>query len=128
MCELDKQNPDCILLTEPLPNVTPEQWIAVNHDCKTEFDLATAFAGASNEAGWLDDEIYDEDCTAETIERYYKWRHLADELRKRVLQIFERENPQAEIKPHFMRFLTPVMQRNGFANGSGWWIPIKADK
>ena len=124
----NKQNDYYIIITEPLPSVTPEQWIKTNYDCETEYNLANAFAGASNETVWLADELYSDECTDETKERYYKWYHLANELREMILQIFEKENPKVRIKPPLINYLVPIMQRNGYADGNGWWIRLKEDK
>ena len=128
MEESNEKNNYFILMGEPLPHMTPGQWVKIHHDCETEHDLANAFAGASNEADWLADETYDEDCSAETIERYRKWYKLTHELEKKIRILFEQENPKGKRKVPFRKFVVSMMQRNGYVDGNGWWIPVKERK
>lgn len=122
------ENTYVVMGMEPLQDIAPEQWIVLNHNCKTERDLANAFAGAWNKMWWLDDELYDENSTPEEEEQFRKWESLESELEERVLQIFIREHPHVKTEGEArIKFLTPIMRRNGYKDGHGWWIPIQGE-
>lgn len=125
MCE-QKDKSFWVLMSEPLPNITPEQWLVQHANCDTERDLANAFAGAWNEARWLEDETYDKNCLKETEERYNLWSKLVDKLEERILQIYKRDYPDTDItnKPSLF-FIVPIMVRNGYEMRNGWWAFIQ---
>lgn len=111
-----------IMRSEPLPNITTEEWMAINNYCETESDLANAYAGASNMFWWLEDEMYDEDVTQEEIESYKDWKRLLTELDEKIISVLRKENLNIDFSNIGLKELTPFMSRNGFFDGNGWWI------
>ncbi|MDE6586695.1 MAG: hypothetical protein K2K80_08460 [Clostridia bacterium] len=122
----DKENmtgEECIMTGEPLPNVTTEDWMAINHYCETEYDLANAYAGASNMVGWLDDELYDDDVTQEEIKRYEEWKWLYTQLEEKIMSVLKKENTNTDFTGiGLQKLFTLFMSRNGFFDENGWWI------
>ena len=112
-------------MNKPLPSITPKRWLEQHNNAETEKDLVDTYAGADNEAWWLDDKTYDDNCP-EAIKKLCKeWFALLDELHTKLLQIAKREISKENFqeKP-YIKWLEPIMLRNGYKNANGWWIPI----
>jgi len=117
------------LTSEPISDVTPEQIRGALVNDNSERALAKALAIANNEAGWLGselDELSDEDYLIQRP-RYDDWVTLEKELYSKILGILKSENEQGlanHILGEFGMYFEalPFMERNGFEDGSGWWI------
>lgn len=115
--------------SDPFPEMTPDElraWYAANH---TEYGLAAAYAAASNKAWWVEDDIYDfEEGTPEcdhAVAVCHAWFAVMDEFKEEIHDILrsegiaipEREQIAVEI---------PLMERNGYMDGCGWWVKKKS--
>ena len=124
----DKLEQITVMFGEPLPDVTPQQWLELHNNAETENELADTYAGASNEAWWLEDDTYDEDCPESTKILCREWFDLVSKLEQKLLQIAKRENGQGEFQetPRII-WITPIMLRNGYRDANGWWLPISEE-
>ena len=90
--------------------------------------LAAAMAAVSNQTGYIHHDINDPDINdtiREVIEEQFDtWWGLERELVTRISNILICENPEKGIPEntgyHFI--IQPFMERNGYRDGSGWWI------
>ncbi len=120
-----------VLSREPLPDCTPDTIrIWLKEHCG-ECNLAKAFAVAHNQTGWLMHDL-DENDDAITRKKYESWWELESELCQRIIDILIIEDPEGTVQrksgdkgTHHV--ITPFMIRNGFSDGSGWWIGDYAD-
>lgn len=120
------KNNEYIIMSEPLPNISTKEWIAINHYCETESDLANTYAGASNMFFWLEDELYDDDVTQGEIKSCEEWKMLYEQMQEKILSVLKKENPKTNFDGiGLQKLITPFMLRNGFFDGSGWWIRKK---
>ena len=102
------------------------QWFSEND---TELDLATALAQANMKAGWLMHDLNDPDIqvTQEMEIAFKEWWAFYLELVDKVKAILKGENDSGksshnvlEKRLHYL--ITPFMERNGYRDGSDWWI------
>lgn len=119
-----------IMTSEPIKNLTPDDirnWLAQHN---SEKSLANAFAQVHNQTAWLAHDLDDEEnpCPREI---YGEWRALECELCERIINILDKENEACDtrhithgIGTHLI--IQPFMQRNGYRDGSGWWIYNKS--
>ena len=119
-----------VMGSEPIPGWEPEdiqKWYAEHH---SEVGLAHAFAAASNKFWWLEGNIYDlEEGTSEHQEACRitdSWGDLMNTLQDEIFVILKRECVIIPEKGQ-IAVLIPFMDRNGYYNGNGWWLP-KEDK
>lgn len=124
----DKLNDIVIMATEPVSNMTPTDVRNYFAERKTEKDLADAFAIVSNEFWWVEDNVYDyEEGTQEYRDALAitdEWGALMDEYEEKIFEILRSEGvgiPDTERR----KVLEPFMRRNGYKDGSGWWIKIR---
>ena len=114
-----------IIGQEPNPNLTIEKANQLFTEIKTEKDIADLFALVENKAWWIEDEKYDFDEGTEeykkAVEKTDIWFALADKLKDMIFSILKSEGVQIPSKGQIV-VLEPFMKRNGFINGSGWWI------
>lgn len=90
--------------------------------------LAASMAAVSNQTGYIHHDINDpdiDDTIREVIEEQFDtWWELERELVTRISNILICENPEIGIPEntgyHFI--IQPFMERNGYRDGSGWWI------
>ncbi len=94
-------------------------------DKTTEKDSADAFAISSNQFWWLEDDVYD--YRKGTLEHQKScdisdsWRTIMNEYEHRIFNILKNEG--IEIHKHgTISALSVFMNRNGYVDGSGWWI------
>ena len=125
------QEPILIMGFEPDPERTPEdvrQWYSQD---RSEANLAKAFAAASNKFWWVEDNIYDyQDGTPEHQEACRitdAWGAVMDELEHEIFAILRREGVEIP-KTGRIRVLVPFMERNGYCDRGGWWVPKKPGK
>lgn len=117
------------LTVEPAQGITPEEIVASLAVDNSEQNLARAMAIANNKAGWLGGEL--DETTGERYialrARFNTWSTLERELYGRIRSILQAEN-DAGIASHvlgeFGSYIEslPFMERNGYMDGSGWWI------
>lgn len=117
-----------VMGSEPIPGWEPEEireWYAEHH---TESGLAQAFAAASNKFWWVEDNEYDyEEGTPEHQEACRitdSWGNLMDNLKDEIFVILRNEGVTIPEKGQ-IAVLVPFMERNGYYDGNGWWLPIK---
>ena len=94
----------------------------------TESVLAQAFAAASNKFWWVEDNEYDyEEGTPEHQEACRitdSWANLMDNLKDEIFVILRNEGVTIPEKGQ-IAVLVSFMERNGYYDGNGWWLPIK---
>ena len=112
---------------EPMPELSPEDvraWLALHQD---ENGLAKAFATVSNEFWWVEDNEYDYEKGTPEYEEAVRitdaWGALMDELKNEIFAILKMEHITIP-KTGQIDVLKPFMERNGYYDGNGWWIPI----
>ena len=110
---------------EPSPDLTIENANQLFDEIETEKDIADLFAIVENKAWWIEDEQYDYDVDTEEYkvvrEKTRMWFSLADKLKEKIFDLLKSENVEIPDKGQIV-VLEPFMKRNGFINGSGWWI------
>ena len=114
-----------VMKKAPLPYITPKEWLEQHNNAETEKDLADTYAGANNEAWWLDDKTYDDDCPDAVKTLCKEWFDLLRQHEQKLLVIAKRETDDANFTeiPQ-IKWLEPIMLRNGYKNVNGWWFPI----
>lgn len=106
-------------------DITPAKMKRYFFGKQTEKDLADAFAIASNKFFLLADNEYDyEEGSKEYIEACAitdEWCALMNDYEEKILEILRSEGV---IIPETgrIRVLKPFMARNGYIDGTGWWI------
>lgn len=119
-----------IMGEEPLPGRKPEEILEWYNSHHTEAGLAHAFADASNEFFWVEDDEYDyEDGTPENEKAQMitdAWGELMDKLKEEIFVILRSEGIAIPERGQ-ISVLKPFMERNGYYDRSGWWLP-KAEK
>ena len=114
-----------ILAAEPC-SLSPEELIEIYENDKSEAMLAKCLAAASNQVGWIGHDLDDEDCTDYTRELFETWWNLYKKFVSDVKNILAEENNNGmnhtieNIGTHYM--VKPVMERNGYRDGCGWWL------
>ena len=118
-----------ILFSEPLEGFMPDdirQWLS-DHD--NEHGLAVATARVHNKVGWLHHDLNDPDIpyTLEIRAVFDEWYSFEKELYERIITILRAENASGKANHtitekglHYV--ILPFMERNGFRDGSGWWV------
>jgi len=101
-------------------------WLCEND---TELDIATALAQANMKVGWLMHDLNDPDTEdlSRAEDAYEEWRALYIEIKDKVVAILKDENDSgkahhnlAENRFHYL--VMSFMERNGYRDGSGWWV------
>ena len=115
-----------IMASEPHKDWTPDdlkEWLKEN---QTEFGLAMGISISNNKWVWYAHDCDDED-GEQYIPIYDAWWELYKELTFRGFEILEKENASgvanhdlSDIGWYFK--IKPLMERNGFIDGRGWWI------
>ena len=116
-------NNTLILTREPFVGFMPADVRSWLQDHGDDRNLATAFAEVSNKTGCLGHELGETDDPWITY-AYEEWRELYQEIHRQVLAAIGRENMD-RFNPGGYRFAEPFMEKNGYRDGSGWWIPIE---
>ncbi len=118
-------NDTFVMCEEPMSDLTIEKANQIFDEIETEKDIADLFSVVHNKAWWIEDEEYDfEEGTDEhrkAVERTDMWFALSDKLRNMIFDILKSEGVEIPDKGQIV-VLEPFMKRNGFINGSGWWI------
>ena len=121
------KTPDNILVmaSDPSPNWNPEDVKEWYYQHLNEAGLAFAFAVASNKFWWVEDTVYDyEEGTPEYQEACRivdAWCDLMDSLKNDIFKILLAKGITIPDKGQ-INALIPLMERNGFYDGNGWWV------
>lgn len=114
-----------VMCEDYLPNLSVQDIKRILYVIKTEAELASLFSVVDNKAWWIADELYD---FSEGTDEYKKamqetkgWFCLAEELKKRIVDILKDEGIEI-MKKGQRAAIEFFMERNGFKDGSGWWI------
>lgn len=111
--------------TEPAPELSANDVRHSFMNKHSEKDLADAFALASNQFFWVEDEEYDfEEGSPERQRACHitdEWGALMDEYKERIFAILSNEGVDIP-KTAQIHVLIPFMERNGYIDATGWWI------
>ena len=120
-----------IMMSEPSPSKTAADVRSYFDERKTEADLADAYAISHNKFWWFEDDQYDyEKGTPEykavraTVD---EWGELLDGYKEKIFAILRSEGVIIPETGH-IAVLRPFMERNGYVDGSGWWIKDKKNE
>ena len=117
-----------VMASEPTPDCTPDELRAWYEEHNSEKDLATAYAAASNEFWWVEDNEYDYERGTKEYQEACRitdsWGELMNELLQKIFGILRSEGVTIP-ESGYITVLTPFMERNGFYDGQGWWISNK---
>lgn len=124
--ENNKLKKDIIVMCgEPSPGLTIEKANELFSKIETEKDIADLYAEVENKAWWIEDEQYDYDVGTDEYkvarEKTRMWFSLSDKLKEMIFVILKSEGIVIPDKGQ-IAVLEPFMKRNGYKNGSGWWI------
>ena len=113
---------------EPFPDTVYLDVKSQITDDLSDADLAAAYADVSNKLGGLmhhlDDPDYDH--VHDKVEQSFAmWLDLQEILFEKIVNILQAENEKGahhalDIGTHYT--VLPFMEREGFRDGSGWWI------
>ena len=110
---------------DPAPDVSAEGLKADALRAETEKELADAYAMASNKAWWVEDDVYDfNEGTPEYKEARRitaEWFAVEELIRNKIFEILRAEGVNIP-KRGYNEVLVPFMDRNGYRDGSGWWV------
>ena len=119
------ENKTVIMGGDPAPGFTIEKMRALAKLASTEWEIADAFAVASNKAWWVEDKKYDYE---EGTEEYKNvciiiddWFDVSDMLKEKIFTILRSEGVSIPDKGQ-IAVLSPFMERNGYRDYQGWWV------
>lgn len=116
-----------IMVGDPAPDVTIEEIRILAERASTERDISNAFAIASNKAWWVEHNEYDYEEGTEEYEQACRitddWFEVSDILKGKIFSILRNEGVYIPDKGQ-ITVLSPFMERNGYRDGSGWWVKI----
>ena len=114
-----------ILMEEQFQDITPAVMRNYLLQKQTEQGIADAYAIAHNKFWWVEDNRYDyEEGTSGFIKACAiteEWREVLIASEEKIFDILRGEGVTIP-KTGQILVLEPFMQRNGYYNGSGWWI------
>lgn len=116
-----------VLTVEPFVGFMPDDvraWLSSHPDDRS---LAIALAVVHNHTGSLGHELDDSD-DPWLIYAYDSWEELDCDLYARTFKVMEAANQRGEasydLSPKgWYNVVKPFMKKNGFLDGTGWWIP-----
>lgn len=120
-----------ILTTEPFVGFMPSDlriWLA---DHNTDTDLASALAEVNDHVGLLGHEL-DEVEDRWLLYAFESWWEVELELYDLIFDSMEQSNQRGETEYNLSQEglyyrVKPFMERNGYRDGSGWWIKLEED-
>ena len=120
-----------ILTTEPFVGFMPTDlraWIAEH---SSDPDLAVALAEVHNHVGILGHELDDVD-DHWLIYAYEAWWDVEKELYDLIIASMRRSNRRGETDYNLSQsglhwLVKPFMERNGFRDGTGWWVQTETE-
>lgn len=112
-----------ILTSEPIPDMTPSEWLQFHNNCESDSNLANALAGAWNQSGWLMHEISEDCCTADMEQRFHEWWKLQAYLVQKIKILEQVENPNIILDDlPYEKIVAPFMEHNRYRFCCGWWL------
>ena len=123
-------NNTLILTKEPFVGFMPADLRAWLQDHNEDVDLAVALAEVNNHTGHLGHEL-DETDDHWLVYAYEEWWEVEKELYDQIICSMKQANLNGEAsydleKEGLYNIVKPFMEKNGFRDGSGWWIPNKS--
>lgn len=120
-----------ILTTEPFVGFMPADLRAWITEHGSDTDLAMALAEVHNHVGILGHELDDID-DHWLIYAYEAWREVEKELYDLITASMQRSNQQGETaynlsQPGLHWLVKPFMEKNGFQDGTGWWVQTETE-
>ena len=120
-----------ILTTEPFVGFMPADlraWIAEH---SSDPYLAMALAEVHNHVGILGHELDDVD-DHWLVYAYEAWWDVEKELYELIIASMCRSNQQGKTtynlsQPGLHWLVKPFMEKNGFRDGTGWWVPTETE-
>ena len=120
-----------ILTAEPFLGFMPadlRSWLQDHHE---DNDLATALAAVNNHVGLLGHEL-DEVDDNWLLYAFEAWWELEKELYDLVIGSMQQANIRGEAHYNMDQkglhcLVMPFMERNGYKDGSGWWVQANRD-
>lgn len=122
-------NNTLILTKEPFLGFMPADLRTWLRDHSEDSDLAVALAEVSNHTGRLGHEL-DETDDHWLVYAHEAWWELEKELYDRIISSMKQANLNGEANYNLKlaglyNVVKPFMEKNGFRDGSGWWLPNK---
>lgn len=120
-------NDPIITSVESMSHITIEKAEELFLCVDTETKLATIFAIVENKLWLIEDQEYDyEEGTKEykaARESTRRWLLFAKKIEEKILSILRSEGVSIPQKGKIV-VLEPFMRRNGYRDGTGWWIRL----
>ena len=96
-------------------------------DHNEDVDLAVVLAEVSNHTGRLGHEL-GETNDYWLVYAYEEWWEVEKELYDQIIRSMKQANMNGEAnynleKEGLYNIVKPFMEKNGFRDGSGWWLP-----
>lgn len=120
-----------ILTTEPFVGFMPSDLRMWLTDHNTDADLASALAEVNDHAGLLGHEL-DEVEDRWLLYAFEAWCEVELELYDLIFESMKQSNQRGETKYNLTQEglyyrVKPFMERNGYQDGSGWWVKSKEE-
>lgn len=120
-----------ILTTEPFVGFMPSDLRMWLTDHNTDADLASALAEVNDHAGLLGHEL-DEVEDRWLLYAFEAWWEVELELYDLIFESMKQSNQRGETKYNLTQEglyyrVKPFMERNGYQDGSGWWVKSKEE-
>lgn len=120
-----------ILTTEPFVGFMPSDLRMWLTDHNTDADLASALAEVNDHVGLLGHEL-DEVEDRWLLYAFEAWWEVELELYDLIFESMKQSNQRGETKFNLTQEglyyrAKPFMERNGYHDGSGWWVKSKEE-
>ncbi len=123
-----------ILAGDPLPNVTVEEMKNRIASISTVQELVDLYASVHNKFWYIEDDLYDYEKGSEEYGQFYSvvdaWGCMMEDLKQQVLTAAKKEGLISEPKSRQgkQKLIEPFMQKYGYRDGRGWWVPNNSGK
>lgn len=120
-----------ILTAEPFVGFMPPDLRAWLADHNADTDLASALAEVNDHVGFLGHEL-DEVEDRWLLYAFEAWWEVELELYDLIFDSMKRSNQRGETEYNLTQEglyyrVKPFMERNGYRDGSGWWVKLEED-
>ena len=122
-----------VMCKEPLPDISSKEMWSICSQLKITQEIVNAFASASNEFWWVEDNVYDYEEGTEDYKEACRitdeWKELLVSLQEKVVQLAKEEKlmKRDEKYPRAISSLSPIMEKYGYQNKQGWWVRMPGD-